>query len=198
MRNYLILVGIFLMSAFQGQAQVIQNTNRVDSMGAEPYVNVGKIAARKAAIQSAILPGLGQISNKVTVWSVGKVGLIYGGAAALTLSYIDNTKYYNIFLDELRYRQAHGGQPDPNSIYAAYPTQSLITAKDVYRRNREVIIFSYVGLYAINIIDAYVSARLKYFDVDDNLALKITPTVINPDRMFAHQITPALKLSLKL
>lgn len=192
MQKCLHVLGLFLFLALSANAQTIPNSTQ------DTFVNVGKIAAKKAAIRSAILPGLGQITNKTTVWSIGKVGLIYGGAAALTISYIDNTRMYNVYLDELRYRQINNNVPNPNSPYATYPTQSLITAKDVYRRNRELIIFSYVGIYAINIIDAYVSARLKYFDVDQNVAIRISPSVIRPDYGFAAAPAPALKLSLKL
>lgn len=165
---------------------------------ATPYVNEGKIAARRAAIQSAILPGLGQINNKVTVWSVGKVAIIYGGFTALTLSYIDNNKYYHIFLDELKYRLANNDQPPPGSIYRSYTTQGLYTAKDVYRRNREIIIFSYVGVYAINVLDAYVSTRLKYFNVSEDIAFQIKPEILPAYAATGITMTPGLKLSLKL
>ena len=163
-----------------------------------PYINEGKIAARRAAIQSAILPGLGQINNKVTVWSVGKVAIIYGGFTALTFSYIDNNKYYHIFLDELKYRLAHNDQPTPGSIYASYTTQGLYTAKDVYRRNREIIIFSYVGVYAINLLDAYVSTRLKYFNISEDIAFQIKPELLPAYAATGFNMTPGLKLSLKL
>lgn len=162
------------------------------------YVNKGKIAARRAAIQSMILPGLGQINNKVTFWSIGKVGLIYGGFTALTLSYIDNSRYYHVFLDELTYRQTHNDQPSPGSIYSSYTTKGLYTAKDVYRRNRELIIFSYVGVYAINVIDAYVAARLKYFNVTDDIAFQIKPDISPVYANNGMILTTGLKLSLKL
>lgn len=173
-------------------------TNRIDTTKAVPYVNKGKIAARRAVIQSMILPGLGQINNKVTVWSVGKVAIIYGGFTALTLSYIDNTKYYHIFLDELQYRLMHNDQPSPGSIYANYTTQGLYTAKDVYRRNREIIIFSYVGVYAINVIDAYVSTRLKYFNITDDIALQIKPNLLPAVAANGFTMAPGIKLSLTL
>lgn len=192
MRKCLGAIGLIFLLAGSANAQTIPSSSQ------DTFINVGKIAAKKAAIRSAILPGLGQLTTQTTVWSIGKVGLIYGGAVALTLSYADNTKLYNVYLDELKYRQQHNNVPNPNSPYASYPTQSLITAKDVYRRNREVIIFSYVGLYAINIIDAYVSARLKYFDVDERIAIKVRPGVIQQDYGFAAAPAPALKLSLKL
>lgn len=202
MNKFFVFLGVLICFFLNSSAQVTQNSRQdssiTDTAKTQPYVNKGKIAAKRAAIQSAILPGLGQLTNKVSVWSIGKVGLIYGGTAALAISYADNTKKYNLFLDELKYRQQNNNVPNPNSPYASYPTPSLITAKDVYRRNREIIIFSYVGVYAINIIDAYVSARLKYFDVGDNLSVKISPSVVNQDYFFAQQFTPALKLTLKL
>lgn len=164
------------------------------------YVNPGRIAGRKAAIRSAIIPGMGQIGNGVTVYRLVKVAAIYTGATLLTLSYIDNNKQYHRYLSELQYRVNNGGVADPNSPLAIYPTDGLILAKDTYARNRWVIFFSYGALYAVNIIEAYVDARLKYFDVGDNLALKFSPSLNNNiNGMYGYNsIAPGLKLTLRL
>jgi len=62
-----------------------------------------------------------------------------------------------------------------------------------------VVIFSLVGVYAINVIDAYVDARLKYFDVGDNLAIKVSPSMINSNTMYGYNsFTPALKIAFRL
>lgn len=141
------------------------------------YVNPGKIAGRRAMIRSAMLPGLGQVRNGFTFYRGLKVAGIYTGATLLTLSFIDNNKNYHIFLTELQYRANNNGTPnDPR--YAAISTDGLITAKDTYKRNKEVVIFSLVGLYLLNIVEAYIDARLKYFDVAD-VAVKFSPTMIN-------------------
>jgi len=165
------------------------------------YVNLGKIAAHKAAIRSAMIPGWGQIGNGLTVYRGIKVAAIYTGGVLLALSYIQNTRDYHKVLKEVQFRAEHGGIGPPDSPFPQYyATAGLITAKDTYRRNREVVIFSFVGLYAVNIIEAYVDARLKYFDVDNNLGIKISPTVISPSTMYGYNnsFAPAIKIAFRL
>lgn len=164
--------------------------------GKTKYVNQGKIAGRRAAISSLILPGLGQIRNGVTVYRLAKVAGIYTGATFLTLSFIDNNKMYKVFLRELQYRKDHPGKTE-NQLYANYPTDGLILAKDNARRNREVVIFSFVGLYLLNVVEAYIDARLKYFDVGDIAGIKLSPGLMNTNGMYGfNQVTPGIKLSL--
>jgi hypothetical protein len=163
------------------------------------YVNPGKIAGRRAAIRSAILPGLGQIGNGVTVYRIAKVAAIYTGATLLTLSYMDNNEQYHRYLKELQDRDKNGGKSLPGSDLAPYATDRLIVAKDTFARNKWVIIFSYGALYAVNIIEAYVDARLKYFDVGDDLSLKFSPSInAGSHTMYGYNaIAPGLKVTLR-
>ncbi|ACU05721.1 DUF5683 domain-containing protein [Pedobacter heparinus] len=173
----------------------VLQTSRGDSI--KPYVNMGKIAGRRAAIRSAMLPGLGQIRNGFTFYRGLKVAGIYTGATLLTISYMDNSKKYNIFLDELEYRAKNNNQSPPGSPYASSPTDRLTQAKDIYRRNKQVIIFSYVGLYLLNIVEAYIDARLANFDVGDVSQIKVTPDLINTNTIYGfNPVTPGIKLSL--
>ena len=117
----------------------------------------------------------------------------------MVYSYIDNNKKYHQFLTELQYRRANNGAPDPNGGLELYTnTDNLIIAKNIYKNNREVVLISMVGLYALNVVDAYVTARLKYHSVENDLAYKISPTLINSDMMYGFLPAPGLKLTLKL
>lgn len=171
------------------------NTQKTDSV--KPYVNQGKIAGRRAAIRSAMLPGLGQIRNGFNLYRGLKVAGIYTGATLLTLSYIDNSKQYNIFIKELEYRADNNDKPS-NPIYANSPTDRLISAKDIYRRNKQVIIFSYGGLYLLNIVEAYIDARLANFDVGDVARIKIRPDLLlNSNQMYGfNSIAPGMKIAI--
>jgi hypothetical protein len=165
-KSLLLLVFlIFSIIAAKAQDKIIV---KGDSLKKVPdtakYVNLGKIAAKKAVYRSMIIPGWGQVGNGLNVYRGLKVGAIYAGGTMLVLSYFDNTRMYKAYLHELQYRLENNGISEPGSPYAKAQTSALTTAKDTYRRNREVVIFSLVGVYAINVIDAYVDARLKYFD----------------------------------
>ncbi|RDC55134.1 hypothetical protein DU508_18460 [Pedobacter chinensis] len=185
---------------------------RQDSMKTR-YVNPGKVAGRKAVIKSLILPGLGQVYNMQLlndgygtragksqtfqrIYTIGKIGAIYGGFTVLTMSYIESSKNYTAFLEELQYRNANNDQPPPNSPYARYSTQGVTTAKDTYRRNKQIVLFSYGLVYFANVVDAYVAARLHFFNIDDKLSFKVVPTMINSNSMYSFNAAPAVKLSL--
>lgn len=162
----------------------------------KPYVNQGKIAGRRAAIRSAMLPGLGQIRNGFNLYRGLKVAGIYTGATMLTLAYIDNSKQYDVFITELEFRAKNPGQTE-NKLYASTPTDRLIAAKDIYRRNKQVIIFSYAGLYLLNIVEAYIDARLANFDVGDVASIKIRPDLMNTNQMYGfHSFTPGMKIAI--
>jgi len=208
------LILIFLVfSAFVSNAQVkpVPTTIRPDTAAKldtlksgttdtlkPKYINMGKVQGRRAALSSAMLPGLGQIRNGVTFYRLLKVAGIYTGGTLLTLSYIDNSKQYKVFLKELSDRAAAGGKIDPNSLYAAYPNSGLIAAKDNARRNREVVIFSMAGLYLLNIVEAFIDARLKYFDVGE-VTFKVKPSLLNTGTMYGFSpVTPGLKITLAL
>jgi len=170
---------------------------KVDTLKKPAYVNPGKIAGRRAAISSLMLPGLGQIRNGVTVYRLAKVAGIYTGFTLLTISFIDNSKNYKLFYNEIIYRRANEGQASPDFPYANMDNNGLITAKDLFRRNKEVIIFSYVGLYLLNVVEAYIDARLKYFNVDD-IGMKLSPGLINTEYMYGYNnVTPGIKLSIR-
>lgn len=51
--------------------------------------------------------------------------------------------------------------------------------KDSYRRYRDLSIFSFIGVYLVSIIDAYVDAELSNFDISPDIGLQINPAVIN-------------------
>jgi hypothetical protein len=176
-----------------------KSSARVDTLASKStYVNVGKIEAHKSIIRSLIIPGWGQYSNGLTVYRGLKIAAIYTGATLLTLSFIQNNKQYHIYLKELTDRQANGNRPVIGSPYFKINDNTgIIAAKDTYRRNKEVIILSMVGLYGIQVIEAYVDARLKYFDIGNDLA--ISPTVVNSSTMFGYNANvPGIRFTLKL
>ncbi|MDQ0637873.1 hypothetical protein QF042_001438 [Pedobacter sp. W3I1] len=186
---------------------------RKDSMKAK-YVNPGKVAGRKAVFRSMIIPGWGQLYNMQLLndgygaragksqffqklYTGGKIVAIYGGITVLTMSYIESSKQYDLALTELQYRDSHGDQPDPNGPFGSrYSTTGITQRKDTYRRNKQIVLFSYGLVYFANIVDAYVAARLHFFNIDDNLSFKVMPSMINTNSIYGFNATPALKVSL--
>lgn len=222
---FLLIVGVLTFGSLRAQ-QVIDKKNvdssatRIDTLKKTGYINKGRIAGRKAIRRSLIIPGLGQMYNYGLVvddvkrgvypdkrvlqkiYIVGKISLIYAGGALLVSSYIDNNNKYKQFLRELQYRQVNPGKILEGNGLEGYTgdqgLQALYTGKAIYKNNREVVLISLAVLYGANVVDAYVTARLKYHDVDNQLSYKITPTLINASPVYGFMPVPGLKLSLKL
>ena len=51
--------------------------------------------------------------------------------------------------------------------------------KDMYRRQRDLSIFCFIGVYVLSIIDAYVDAELSDFDITEDIALRVEPAIFN-------------------
>jgi len=216
---YLFIVLLLTFATAKGQVPVnnkaLKDSSKTDTIKPAGYVNKGQIAGKKAIRRSLIFPGLGQMYNYGLVvndvksgyygdkrvfqkiYIIGKIGLIYGGGAVLVSSYIENNRMYRASLAELVYRQENDNtSKDPQFI--RYETAYLTTAKDIAKNNREIVLLSLVALYGANVIDAYVTARLKYHNVENELTYKITPTLINSSTMYGFSAVPGLKLTLKL
>lgn len=195
--------------------QVIQKTganSKTDTVKSK-YVNPGKVAGRKAIIRSLIVPGWGQLYNIQLLkdgygeragkshvlqkaYTIGKIGAIYGGFAALTIAYIDSRKNYQLFLKELQYRFDNSAPFDPNGPFGErYSISGITSGKNTFKRNSQIVIFSYGLLYLANVLDAYIAARLHFFNVDDNLAFNIAPSLQNTT-LYGGNYVPSLKVVL--
>lgn len=125
--------------------------------------------ANRAALMSAILPGAGQVYNK----SYWKVPILYGGVAALIYFINFNQTNYKTFKTAYIYRSDR----DTNTVdeFPNYTNDDLLVRRDYYRRNRDLCYIVTGVVYVLNIIDAYVDAHLKDFDVSDDLSLHTKP-----------------------
>ena len=125
---------------------------------------------KKAAIFSAILPGLGQASNK-KYW---KIPIIYA-LGATTLYYVNyHQSRYILYRDAFLCLTV-----DTTCEFTL--DYSLLTQvkilKDEHRRNRDWFIILTCVVYALNIIDASVDAHLLDFDISDDLSLSVQPGI---------------------
>lgn len=124
----------------------------------------------RATLMSAVVPGSGQLY--VGGWSIVKVPVMYAGFGALIYSISFNKEQYEDFRKAVkRELQGKTHQFSDLNISAA----GLRSQRDFYRKNMEL---SYIGtglLYIANVIDAFVSAHLTSFDVDDDLSLRLKP-----------------------
>ncbi len=138
----------------------------------------------KKAVLFSIVPGGGQIYNK-KYW---KLPVVYGGFVgcvyALTWNQSTYTDYRKAYVDIM------DDDPDTRSYEDYLPPHYEIDTsmedwlKDVfknrknkYRRQRDLSIFAFVGMYVLSAIDAYVDAELYHFDISPDLSLQWQPQI---------------------
>ncbi|MBV6642474.1 MAG: hypothetical protein KI791_17270 [Cyclobacteriaceae bacterium] len=186
---------LFFSFVFSVQAQsptIIDSDSLFLSANKEgaSFQSVSTLDPNRAALFSAILPGLGQAYNG-QYW---KIPLIYAGGIIIG-HYIDyNHRIYSEFQNAL----LAGADDDPftENPYAEFGQTALIRNRDAFRRNRDYLMIIGVGYYLINIVEAHVSAHLHEFDVNDNLSMNISPA-IQPTALFSQAIGIKISLNLK-
>jgi Family of unknown function (DUF5683) len=145
---------------------------------------------KRAAMLSAVLPGLGQIYNR-KYW---KVPLLYAGAALMGYYIGFNNKQYYLFKNAYILRK--NGDQSEKTFYSRFnDPQALSLNRDYFRRNRDLLIILCGMLYILNIADATVDAHLMNFNVSDDVNLAVVPS-IQTDQMQAS-IGLGLKLGFK-
>jgi len=136
-----------------------------------------ELQIKKTWKRSLLLPGLGQYTNGGLWWL--KVPVIYGGFIAGIWAVDWNHDNYRAYLEEAQYRVKYHDAAPLNTNYPranAQMTQAFINGKDYYRRNRDLMILTTVGWYALNAVEAYVSSMFKYrWNVDNDVSVRVSP-----------------------
>ncbi len=163
-----------------------------------PQENERVIIPQKAAMYSAVLPGLGQVYNR-KYW---KLPIVYGGFAALTYWTVFNHDNYIRYQTALELRT--DGNPHSVDEFAGDPrfTEQVLTDyMDFYRRGRDRAIIWTAGFYALTILDAVVDAYLYDFDVSEDLSLRVSPFYMNHHPSggdaFKGSVSVGLRCSIK-
>jgi hypothetical protein len=149
-------------------------------------------SVRKAAIFSAVLPGLGQAYNK-KYW---KIPVIYAGFTVIGYFVVKNSNEYADFKEAYIY-VANGDTTEINNPYVTKYNQSqLKEAMDYYRRNRDLAYIIGALWYTLNILEAYVDAHFFDYDISDDLSMHVSPSAISFP-MAPLQPAPGIKVSFK-
>lgn len=131
----------------------------------------------KAALLS-LIPGGGQIYNHIAMpkgkkKAYWKVPLIYAGLGITGYYAIKNNIDQKALKEEYLFRSDYGY---PNlTEYAEYDDQGVLTLFETKRTNRDLMIFAFILVYGLNILDAHVEAHFVNFDISKDLSLSIQP-----------------------
>ena len=110
---------------------------------------------------SAILPGAGQIYNG----SYWKAPIVMGLGVYFVSSWLDNNRRY------LDYARQYAASISSSSG----ADQTLLSAREFYRDQRDTFTWYFFVLYLANIADAYVDASLYDFNVGGDLSIRMMP-----------------------
>ncbi|MCW5907035.1 MAG: hypothetical protein KIS94_04195 [Chitinophagales bacterium] len=129
----------------------------------------------KAAVFSAVLPGLGQGYNK-KYW---KIPIVYAGFAGLGYAvYYTATEFKG-------YRNAYRLQVDKDpATLGEYrgidDAATLKSYRDYFKRNLDISAICMAVWYTLNIVDATVDAHLFEWNMKDDLNISWNPVFLNP------------------
>jgi hypothetical protein len=154
--------------------------------------SVPKHDPRKATRRSAILPGWGQAYNK-QYW---KIPLVYGVMAIPVSFYIYNNNYYHKtkYAYEAKLKAFQGDSsmlPGIDPELKGLQRNDLQNYRNSFRRDRDYSILWFVITWALQVVDATVSAHFINFDVSDDLSMQIKPQISNLG-------SPGISLALNL
>ena len=124
------------------------------------------------ALCLSILPGAGQVYNH-QAW---KIPIIYGAFAGMGYFIYDNYSNMKMFKDEYLYRVNNYDTPSLEG-YESYPTSSIYNLYNNYNKNFQLMIIITVGIYALNLVDAYVFGHLFDFQIDDDISMNLVPAL---------------------
>lgn len=143
--------------------------------------------AAKATIYSILCPGLGQIYNG-EAW---KLPIYWGGMVA-------GLHFYNFYSTNYeRFRRIYKEAGMEGNTSPVTEEQALYY-RDIYRRYRDYSILAVAAVYLLQVIDANVFAYMHNFEIDDNLALDVSPALITPDTKLAASGNYAPAFGLRL
>jgi hypothetical protein len=144
---------------------------------------------RAALWRSAVLPGWGQVYNR----QYYKLPIIYGGLGFLTVTAVNLHHDYILYRQAFQYKAfqelVDSGQLETNpkaefedaynriaAEFGPISSSPLRSRRDALRRNRDLTFIGIGIVYGLQMLDAFVSAHLFDFDIDENLSMNLRPS----------------------
>lgn len=179
--SFLLPVALFLFCCVNHAFSQETDTLIVENIEEAGNMEFRDHSPQKAAMYSAVLPGLGQIYNK-KYW---KVPIVYVGFG---------TFVYFIFRNDIRYQEAKDAyivladdnpENDLLAYNGLYTLQQVDFIKNTYKNWRDLSIILTGAFYVFQIIDATVDAYMIDFDINENLSMRLSPSLLDPGKQHA-------------
>ncbi len=154
-------------------------TNSLSSLDEEPNTAQEVPDPREVMLKSVRLPGWGQVVNE-QIWKVPIVYGLIGGVAYF--SYYTHQQYRDYRAAAYNAVEEHDDEkygPTPPHIPEGQSLSALQNQRNIYRNRRDLSFLLIVAAYGLNVVDAYVFAHMRDFDVSEDLSANfdLEPTV---------------------
>lgn len=167
--SLLVILGV-IFSFAQDEPILLDDSTFVElEDDGQLFQEVSELNPQRAAILSAVFPGLGQIYNK-QYW---KVPIVFSGMLVFAHYINYSNRVYNSFRNATL--EVNSGGVSPYSNVSSL--DGLSRNRDNFRQNRDFLIILGCGFYLLQIVDAHVSAHLDEFIVNKDLAVNIKPSI---------------------
>ena len=141
----------------------------------------------RATLYSLLLPCLGQAYNG-EFW---KIPIYVGGLGVAYYFYDTNNINYQ------RYRRIYKEATNKEVPYTGPITsEQALYYRDVFRRYRDYSILAIGLVYLLQVIDANVFSYMHDFEIVDDMAMTVRPSVIMPETQLAYNPSPAFGVSV--
>jgi hypothetical protein len=177
---------------------VLSDSTRMEDLFLEEDLDsYSKHSPAKAAMMSAVVPGLGQIYNR-KYWKVPVVYIAIGISINRFVTFQNEfNRYRRAYIDindNNPYTNFHNTLGFPEYYTDENKKQYITKRKDQIRTWRDWSLVAVAASYGLNIIDANVDAHLMDFSLSDDLALHIRPCFLG-NNLFSYNIGISLHFS---
>lgn len=183
---------ILLILSFTGLKTYAGDTTEVDTSSA--YVHIPKRSAF-----FSLFPAAGQVYNeygyrkfdkKNRAW--WKVPIIYGALGTTSYFWYKNHTSSQLLKKEILYRRENGDSTyfhasmkdysSENALISGYTDTNgnTVSGYDAIARRRDLLMFATIGIYGLQILEAYVDGHFVSFDVSDDLSMSWYPKMLAP------------------
>jgi len=166
--GHLILIFLIFAGTSSIQAQNAEVEKPEKTSALRPH-------SPKKATLYALVPGGGQIYNK-KYWKLPIVYAGFGVTGYFAITYGSEYKKYREAYTCSATAAALGTECD-NPLAKKYKTEDLKSIRDFYRRNMELSYIVMGAWYILQMLDATVDAHLYYWEVDENLSVRVDPMI---------------------
>lgn len=137
---------------------------------------------------SMLVPGAGQIYNK-GYW---KPPIIYAGFGVFSYLILNHHSQFKAYRNSYIAKTTRL-RDDP---FPQYGLSAVQLQRNFHRQNRDMMFLLGAVWYALNIVEAFVDAHMKHFDVSEGISMHVTPSSVWVQGNNSVKFSPGLRAGI--